>query len=259
MKFNFAKYHGAGNDFILFDARTQEVSSQLNSLTKEQLEALCHRRFGIGADGIMFLEAAPEGYDFKMRYFNSDGAEGTMCGNGGRCIVRFADDLNIGGEFKKFTAVDGEHEAQIHKDNTIALGMVDVDSIHQVDEGWFLDTGSPHLVLIDEPYITQEAIMLRRKYDANINFLNFTANDAEVRTYERGVEDETWACGTGTTAVALVRSLYENGADGDYSYDFKVKGGLLNVSFNRTNSLYTNVILRGRAKRVFSGEVQIDG
>lgn len=253
MELEFFKYHGAGNDFVLFDARQSEVSCRLNALSREQLEMLCHRRFGVGADGVMFLESGDEGFDFKMRYFNSDGGESTMCGNGGRCIVRFADDLGIGDSLKKFRAIDGEHSAEILPDGNIALGMVSVDRVHSVDEGWFLDTGSPHLVLVDEPYEVSDAVMLRRKYDANINFMDLTKEQAEVRTYERGVEDETWACGTGTTAAAIVRSIYEKSEDGECEYSFRVKGGELGVRFVKRGTIYSDVVLTGPAKQVFRG------
>ncbi len=255
MKLQFYKYHGAGNDFVLFDARQNEVKEALDALSKAQLEMLCHRRFGVGADGVMFLESPENGYDFKMRYFNSDGGESTMCGNGGRCIVRFAEDLGIGATLKRFTAIDGEHSAEILEDGNIALGMVSVDRVHSVEEGWFLDTGSPHLVLIDEPYDTKEAVMMRRKYDANVNFMLLANGKEEVRTYERGVEDETWACGTGTTAAAIVRSIYESHDDGECQYSFSVRGGELRVNFlKQGNSNFTNLILTGPSKQVFIGE-----
>ncbi len=256
MKLNFSKYHGAGNDFVLIDARTPQIQQIVDNLTKEQIAAICHRRFGVGADGAMFLQSAPQGFDFTMRYFNSDGGESTMCGNGGRCIVRFADDLGVGGANKKFVAVDGEHSAEILDDGTIALEMIDVDRIHKVEEGWFLDTGSPHLVLLDEPYEQSDARRLRQIYNSNVNYVVEVDGVYHIRTFERGVEDETWACGTGTTAAAMVVALNDN-EDKAFEIPFKAKGGDLRVRFNRNGGVYSSVVLIGGAQKVFEGVLQV--
>lgn len=252
MELKFSKYHGVGNDFVLIDARAVDVALFVDSLTKEQIAAICHRRFGVGADGVMFLESAPSGFDFRMRYFNSDGGHSTMCGNGGRCIVRFADDLGIGGVDKRFVAVDGEHLASVGVDGRVSLQMIDVGVVHKVSEGWFVDTGSPHLVLVDDAYDFADARRLRQLYDANVNYVSATERGVEIRTYERGVEDETWACGTGATAVAIVMAQLQGG-DGFFDERFIVRGGELSVSFKRVGSNHTDVVLRGGATKVFDG------
>ncbi|MFM2137800.1 MAG: hypothetical protein RJA57_107, partial [Bacteroidota bacterium] len=210
MKVPFVKYQGTGNDFIIIDDR----NGLYGGLTTERIHRLCDRRFGIGADGLMLLQLL-DGYDFQMRYFNADGREGSLCGNGGRCMVRYAWQLGIRKDTYRFLAADGGHEARIEEDGTVALRMGDVDGILRVHSDHIVHTGSPHYVRIvqdvmdldvykkgseirnSEPYKTE---------GINVNFVEQTtkADGIIVRTFERGVEDETLSCGTGVTAAALV-------------------------------------------------------
>lgn len=253
----FYKYQGTGNDFIIIDDRSHTF--QLNT---EAIANLCHRRFGIGADGLMLLQKA-EGYDFRMIYFNADGTEGTMCGNGGRCLVRFAADLGIVQEKAHFIAVDGPHLAHITPE-TISLQMQDVANIAQHDDDYFTNTGSPHVVrYVQQVQFTDvknigAAIRYSEQYQGqngtNVNFAEkLDPQTLFVRTYERGVEDETYSCGTGVTAAALV----SNATKGMPSpIQIKTLGGELAIQFegNSTDG-YTQIFLIGPAKHVFTGEI----
>tara|TARA_R110002050_G_scaffold204327_2_gene339715 strand:+ start:22534 stop:23313 length:780 start_codon:yes stop_codon:yes gene_type:complete len=250
----FQKYNGAGNDFIMIDNRDHHFDASNTPLIKQ----LCTRHFGVGADGLILLENA-DGYDFKMVYFNSDGKESTMCGNGGRCIIRFAHDLKIIGTKTRFIAIDGIHLGKVLKD-VISLQMQNVSAIDENDIRTELNTGSPHYVaFMDEiPTTTfvNEARAVREnepytKEGINVNFAKVTNNQIEMRTFERGVEDETLACGTGATAVAIAahkRSLITTN-----SIPIIVKGGKLNVSFEATENGYENIWLTGPAEFVFEG------
>lgn len=254
---HFYKYQGTGNDFIIIDDRSQTF--QLDTATIAQL---CHRRFGIGADGLMLLQNET-GYDFRMVYFNADGTEGTMCGNGGRCLVRFAADQGIVNEKAHFIAVDGPHVAQITPEK-IALQMQDVANITQHDDDYFTNTGSPHVVrYVQRVQFTDvknigAAIRYSEAYlgqnGTNVNFAEkLDPQTLFVRTYERGVEDETYSCGTGVTAAALV----SNATKGMSSpIQIKTLGGELAVQFegNSTDG-FTQIFLIGPAKHVFTGEI----
>ena len=257
MFINFHKYQGTGNDFILIDNR-QEVFPKDN----EQLVALlCDRHMGIGADGLILLEH-DEGTDFRMVYYNSDGKEGSMCGNGGRCIVAFAKKLGLIAEKTIFRAVDGIHEATLEGD-WISLQMQDVNSIKEKPNYLFMDTGSPHHVqLVDELNnfeVKHEGRRLRYglygESGSNINFVSKTGEDIySVRTYERGVEDETLSCGTGVTAVAT--AMHHLGLSKKEEIQISTRGGDLEVSFHKNSSGYTDVKLKGPAKEVFKGTVE---
>ncbi|MES2797645.1 MAG: diaminopimelate epimerase [Bacteroidota bacterium] len=253
----FFKYQGTGNDFILIDDRDKKFN-----LGQSAIENLCHRRFGIGADGLILLQNA-EGYDFKMVYFNADGTEGSMCGNGGRCIVRFAHDLGIVGEAAKFIATDGEHLASVC-DEDIFLKMIDVPVVEQFSDHDFANTGSPHYIKythsLDEDDVYEIGQKIRysdewvAKGGTNVNFVQL--NDSQtiaVRTYERGVEDETYSCGTGVTACALSANL-KHGIESPIH--IKTLGGELQVSFqkNASNS-FSDIYLIGPALRVFQGDI----
>jgi len=257
MKLPFSKYHGTGNDFILIDNRKGAVV-----LTKEQIEKLCHRRYGIGADGLMLLENA-EGYDFKMVYYNADGKEGSMCGNGGRCIVRFAHDSGILKSEFLFIAVDGPHDASLEMDGTVRLKMKDVEQVESHTTFEFVDTGSPHVVKhisgIETFDVVNEGKAIRNSHNykengVNVNFVEVLEDDRiYVRTYERGVEDETYSCGTGVTASALVNAHNERGFN---HVDVQTNGGLLYVEFDKTgDTSFRNIWLAGPATRVFAGEI----
>jgi diaminopimelate epimerase len=254
MEISFSKYHGTGNDFILIDNRDKNIS-----LTKEQVAFLCHRRFGIGADGLMLLETA-EGYDFRMVYYNSDGGESTMCGNGGRCITAFAKRLHITSGKTNFIAIDGPHSATIHSDDTISLHMQDVADITHEQNHAILNTGSPHYILwVDDVantdvFTTGRNIRTQEAFQPNginVNFVQRLDNGLRVRTYERGVEDETWSCGTGVTAAAIAAS---GNATGHFTTPIETPGGKLEVSFTKeTGDSAKQVILKGPAVFVFEG------
>jgi len=252
----FYKYQGTGNDFVMVDNREGVVSKENTTL----INSLCDRRFGVGADGLILLEKSNT-TDFKMVYFNADGNEGSMCGNGGRCIVAFASFLNIIGDNTTFEAVDGLHVATI-KNDVVSLQMQDVATIENKKDSVFLDTGSPHHVQFEEHIsdfdIKLEGRKIRNEvYGAqgsNVNFVKKIDDTTfRLRTYERGVEDETLACGTGATAVAIAMNyLNETTAE---NITLNVEGGELKVSFNMINGVYGNVFLTGKAIQVFKGEI----
>jgi len=252
----FYKYQGTGNDFVIIDDR-----EEIFPVTQKLIADLCHRRFGVGADGLMLLQNAKD-YDFRMVYFNSDGTEGSMCGNGGRCLVRFAHNLGIIGESTLFIATDGEHEAKVTSE-VISLKMIDVTTIERTDKYDFINTGSPHYVEYThdlknlDVYTKGKSIRYNEPFvsmgGTNVNFVEVVGdNQLEVRTYERGVENETYACGTGVTACALsanARFGFEK------AIDIKVMGGNLRIEFNRTENGYDNIFLIGSAVQVFQGNI----
>lgn len=258
MSIHFYKYQGTGNDFVLIDNRDGAIS-----LTQEQVAFLCDRHFGIGADGLMLLEPE-DGYDFKMVYYNSDGNESTMCGNGGRCITAFAKHLGVIENEAKFIAIDGDHTATVHNDGRVSLQMQDVNTVNSFDDHTEVDTGSPHFIAwVDDVeaidvYQQGKAIRNRDKYQPkgiNVNFVERTNNGISVRTYERGVENETLSCGTGVTAATIASS---NSQDKEVSTDIQTPGGQLNVSFKRAgNGLIHDVILTGPATFVFEGDIEV--
>lgn len=259
MLLTFYKYHGTGNDFVIFDNR-QELFPKNNT---KLIEFLCDRRFGIGGDGLMLLENHTE-YDFTMVYFNSDGSTSTMCGNGGRCLVAFAKKLGIVDEVAHFEASDGYHFARIEGD-LIALQMIDVTEIKLNPNYEYVYTGSPHHVqLIDNlsSYDVKSNGAKIRYSDlygekgSNINFVEQVDETTfNVRTYERGVEDETLSCGTGVTAVAI--AMHEIGKTISNVVQLNVPGGELKVSFAKENSIYKNVFLTGPAQFVFEGTIEV--
>ena len=258
MSIRFYKYQGTGNDFILVDNRDKKIS-----LSARQVAVLCDRRFGIGADGLMLLEPKA-GYDFKMVYYNSDGAESTMCGNGGRCITAFARRLGIINGKASFVAVDGPHDADINDDGTVSLHMQDVKNIETFADHCILNTGSPHYILWSEDVQEEDvfgrgrAIRHQAEFEPkgiNVNFVQRRDGDIFVRTYERGVEDETYSCGTGVTAAAIASSEDKTG---DFILDIETPGGMLKVSFtNTTATSAANGILSGPAEFVFEGEIEL--
>lgn len=254
MQIAFFKYHGTGNDFILIDNREGHIT-----LSREQVAAMCHRRYGIGADGLMLLEHAA-GYDFRMVYYNSDGGESTMCGNGGRCIVAFAHRLGIISNQAHFIAVDGPHTAAIHEDRTISLHMKNVTDIVTADGHSILNTGSPHYVAwVDDVQhfpVFEEGRRIRNLErfapgGTNVNFAQIVDGALWVRTYERGVEDETLSCGTGVTATAIAATGAGTGA---YITTVHTPGGVLQVSFDKSSATSAkDVVLKGPAVFVFEG------
>lgn len=258
LKLPFYKYQGAGNDFIMVDNR--DLSYKHNEPSK--LARICDRRFGVGGDGIMFLEPA-EGFDFKMVYYNSDGNPSSMCGNGGRCIVAFAKFLKVIDTETTFIAVDGPHYAKISDSGEwVSLQMIDVTRIDRDGDDFVLDTGSPHYVRFDKQVAEKDvfnegrAIRYSNTYKENginINFAEIKADYLFVRTYERGVENETFACGTGVTAVALANA-FANEKTGKVETPIKVLGGDLNIRFDYDGKVFTNIFLEGPAKQTFKGE-----
>jgi len=259
MKLDFYKYQGTGNDFIMIDNRN--LSFPKNNI--KLINSLCDRRFGIGADGLILLEPSTN-EDFDMVYFNADGNEGSMCGNGGRCLVAFAKQLKLIDKKTTFNAVDGIHFATIENE-IVSLKMIDVDVIENHKTHSFLDTGSPHDIRFCENVseINVKEYGKEIRYGApyfetgtNVNFAEQIAeNKFKVRTYERGVEDETLACGTGVTAVALAADY--NNKTTQNKIQLKVLGGNLEVSFKKDGKKYTDVYLTGPAKLIFEGNIQI--
>lgn len=253
----FYKYQGTGNDFVMIDNRDLHFPKD-NSL----VEKLCDRRFGIGGDGLILLEN-DENADFKMVYYNSDGKESTMCGNGGRCIVAFAHFLDIFEEKCTFNAIDGLHEAEI-RNSIVKLKMIDVENISKDGDATVMNTGSPHYVKFVED--VEDFEVYQRGYEVrnspnysregiNVNFVEKINNEELfVRTYERGVEDETYSCGTGVTAAALT---YLTDHDED-SVKIKTFGGDLKVYADKDGENFKNIWLEGPAKQVFKGKINID-
>ena len=254
MIIEFYKYQGTGNDFIMIDDREKEFDLTDNDL----IAALCERRMGIGADGLILLREH-DTLDFEMIYFNADGKESSMCGNGGRCIIAFAQMLEMIGNETTFMAIDGEHKGRL-MDDGIYLQMQDVKKIEGVGDGLVLNTGSPHYIeMVDElDYIdvNKQGRKIRnsaafKKDGINVNFV-LDAGELQVRTYERGVEAETLSCGTGVVATAIAMH-YANCIE-ETLVNVKTKGGELTVSFEEFNGGYRNIWLSGEASMVFAGE-----
>ena len=260
MQLEFYKYQGTGNDFVMIDNRSGFFPKENVQLVAR----LCDRRFGIGADGLILLEN-DEATDFKMVYYNSDGNLSSMCGNGGRCLVAFAKSLNVINDNCTFIATDGLHHASVANNGIVSLQMIDVDNIKKESDYTFMNTGSPHHVQLVEDlehYNVKEngaALRYGSLYGAagsNINFVKKINEDTfSLRTYERGVEDETLACGTGATAVAIAMNV--TGQTKSTSIKLNVEGGKLAVSFDKTGDLFTNVFLIGPAEFVFKGVVEL--
>ena len=260
MELIFYKYQGAGNDFVILDNRAKNIE-----LTVTQIHHLCDRKFGIGADGLMLLQTA-EGYDFEMKYYNADGNEGSMCGNGGRCLVKFTYDCGIQLSTYHFLASDGKHKAEIMGEkNWVNLKMKNVHEVTRANDDFILDTGSPHFVHPCEDVmgldIVSEGKKIRyskpfKEKGINVNFVEQKEEDTIiVRTYERGVEDETSSCGTGVTASALIFAHNQNGFN---HIDVITKGGNLAVEFNKIDDqTYKNIWLSGPAEFVFKGEITL--
>lgn len=253
---HFYKYQGTGNDFIIMDDRS--------NIFKGDVKNLCDRRFGIGADGLMLLKNHRD-YDFEMVYYNSDGNISSMCGNGGRCIVAFAKYLKIIDNDTRFLAIDGEHSAQIDNKGLVSLGMQAVTEIKKDGDAFVLNTGSPHYVLhkqfIEEIDLIEEAKAIRyndiySKEGINVNFIELKNHVIHIRTYERGVENETLSCGTGVTAAAISSHIHLKEENGDFLKPIRSQGGDLEVSFHyHKEEGYSNIILTGPAELVFEGEV----
>ena len=261
MKIQFSKYQGTGNDFVIIDNRMMHWVP-----TVLQVSMLCDRHNGIGADGLMLLNDK-DGFNFAMTYYNSDGHESTMCGNGGRCMTAFAKSLGLVSHWAHFWAVDGGHEAEI-VDNSpgciykIKMRDTRIEKIY--DDGFFLNTGSPHFVRFVNDATNTDVFNFGRELrrdvrfapeGTNVDFVEVQDVSLFVRSYERGVENETLSCGTGVTASAIV-AAFINPANPGF-YDIKTLGGVLKVSFTRTGELFSEIWLEGPAKFVFAGEINI--
>jgi diaminopimelate epimerase len=260
MDLPFYKYQGTGNDFIMIDNRELGLTRENTAMVRQ----LCDRRFGIGGDGLIYLQNKA-GYDFEMVYYNSDGRESTMCGNGGRCIIQFAHDMGLGRADFSFLAIDGPHQGKILPDGTVSLQMKDVHTTFRNGEDYILDTGSPHIVHfvrdIHEYPVASEGRRIRyseahTEQGINVNFAELMPNGTlYVRTYERGVEDETLSCGTGVVAAAI--AFYYHNTYKPNTIDIQTRGGNLQVSFDVRDMHFTNIWLTGPAKRVFQGVTKV--
>lgn len=259
MKIPFFKYQGAGNDFVMIDDR-----SEFFPIDQKTIEQICHRNFGIGADGLILLQN-DQNSDFKMLYFNSDGRQSTMCGNGGRCIVRFAEDLNLIQSQTSFNAIDGLHHAFINPEE-IQLQMINVSEVQVFSSHLFLHTGSPHHVEfvqdVEQVDVKGRGAQIRYgspyfEEGSNVNFVQvLDGQTLIIRTYERGVEDETLACGTGITAAAIAAFVSEKIKVNQVKV--QARGGNLQVRFEENPSHgFENIWLTGPAKFVFKGEIEI--
>jgi diaminopimelate epimerase len=258
MILDFYKYQGSGNDFVILDNRAGNIQ-----LSTEQVNHICDRRFGIGADGLMLLNTLP-GFDFEMKYYNADGKESSMCGNGGRCLTRFAYDMGIHRDQYHFRAIDGAHKAYMGNHGWIHLKMNNVNKVEEMNGDFVLDTGSPHYVhgvnevMSMDVYAEGKDIRYSKEFEAkgiNVNFVQNEHDRIIVRTYERGVEDETFSCGTGVVASALIYAHNENGFN---RVEVQTKGGHLAVEFDKTGEQnFENIWLCGPAVFVFKGQLSI--
>lgn len=260
MKICFEKYQGTGNDFIMLD----NLNGQYDDISIAEIQQLCDRRFGIGADGLIKINAFPT-LDFEVDYYNSDGSK-SFCGNGARCAVAFAQTLGIDVQNTCFMAIDGEHSAQKTSD-IVALDMNPVDLIKKENANFILHTGSPHYVHFVEDVESSDVVQMGREIrysepfkseGINVNLVEQLAeNSIKIRTYERGVEDETLSCGTGATACAIVVGLLSEKI-GMNQIEVQVEGGRLIVSYENTgDGKFTNIKLTGPAEFVFKGEINV--
>ena len=264
----FYKYQGAGNDFVMLDQRDQHWLTRLDTA---QIARLCDRRFGIGADGLILLERHPD-FDFEMIYFNADGRESTMCGNGGRCIAAFAKHLGLVREHCHFLAIDGPHEARMttRDDATewVELKMIPVQSVEKQSDAFVLNTGSPHYIrfvdTVEGLDMVQQGRAVRyserfRAEGINVNLVSASDPGLRIRTYERGVEDETLACGTGVTAAAIAHYLHAGMTAAQVEIPVKAAGGDLAVRFQANpDGSFSEIWLCGPAARVFEGVMRFE-
>jgi len=253
----FYKYHGTANDFIMIEDRDKSIQQQLS---QEIIAKWCSRRFGVGADGLILLQGH-DTKDFYMQYYNSDGRSSSMCGNGGRCISQFAYDMGwVNGSNIEFMAVDGLHKAVVDRQK-VYLSMSSVTDVTRDDEAFVMDTGSPHYVrfdTLDEINISTDGAEIRynetyKSEGINVNIAEIIDNQVSMQTYERGVEAETYSCGTGTVAVAISSLLHTHQPDGQYEVNINTKGGQLSVRCMKQNDAFEDIYLIGPAVRVFEG------
>ena len=260
MKIVFSKYQGTGNDFVMLD----NLSGQYDSLSINQIQFLCDRRFGVGADGLIKINSNSE-VDFEVDYYNSDGSK-SFCGNGARCSVSFAETLGLNVSKTTFSGIDGLHNAT-KKDGVISLEMLDVSDVISIGNDFVIQTGSPHYIRFVSSIKDVDIVEFGReiryserfKEDGiNVNIVEIEGdNNLTVNTYERGVEDETLSCGTGVTASVLAYA-FQNNLHGSHLINVKVKGGDLSVSFTQEKSgFFKNIHLIGPGEFVYSGEINV--
>jgi len=263
MRIPFYKYQGTGNDFVVIDQRRKKY---IDSTNVALINNLCNRRFGIGGDGLMLLtKSKAECVDFTMTYFNADGNLGSMCGNGGRCLTAFAHSKKIFESHCVFDAVDGLHEANFNSDETVSLKFIDVDTV-EIGDGFFvLNTGSPHYVVFVEDlndinvFDNGQQIRYSERFareGINVNFCQILdTNKLRIATYERGVENETFSCGTGIVATVLSYSIKSGNTN---TVAVETKGGNLSIAFNKINETrFNNIWLTGPAVKSFEGYVEV--
>lgn len=273
METRFWKYEGAGNDFVMLDMRGGRYDGDLDS---EMVRRMCDRRRGVGGDGLIALLDGEAGYDFRMRYFNADGGEAAMCGNGARCIALLANDLGVAPRTMRFIGADGEHRAQVLPGGEVRVSMRDVESCAPLgNTSFLLDTGVPHYVEFAEDVDALDVFHLGRQLrndgrfaalgGVNVNFAQVLPDGSlKLRTYERGVEDETLACGTGAVATAIAAHLFlqsgytPRSANAESGVLVHARGGDLCVRFEAAdNQNFRNIVLCGPARRVFEGVIII--
>lgn len=264
MRLEFFKYQATGNDFIIIDDRSRLFDIDNNSL----IQTICHRRFGVGADGLILLRNSLDA-DFEMIYYNADGYLGSMCGNGGRCISAFASEILKGKTQFRFQAFDGIHQSSIvsltDKGFIVELEMKSVPEPSAFQNDYLVDTGSPHYIRfvkdVTSVQVMNEGRLIRNsgpfiREGVNVNFVEPHQNQLTVRTYERGVEDETLSCGTGVTASAI--AAYQAGIIKQTEINVSTRGGNLTVRFEPSEGIgFDNVYLIGEAAFVFKGTLDV--
>lgn len=257
MQISFEKFHGTGNDFVIIDNRSNALSDDNVDLFRK----MCHRHFGIGADGLMLIQDVKDA-DFEMVFYNPDGSK-SLCGNGSRCAIKFAKALGMIGISGVMRTTDGLHEFIINSDQSISVKMFDVSHYEQVEGNWFIDSGSPHLILNKQDVGQIDLISEGRTWrndsrfegmnGTNVNFVDVHKKDGRfaVRTYERGVEAETLSCGTGVTAIAMALALDNKAKEAAI---LQTRGGELTVKFELVNKVFTNIWLQGPVQKIFTGK-----
>jgi diaminopimelate epimerase len=263
MKLNFTKYQGAGNDFIIINRIQNDL---LSKLTEDQIKVLCDRHFGIGADGLMIISATDQA-NFKMDYYNADGRLGSLCGNGSRCAINYYYEFSgYKTDELSFLAYDGIHYAKVIDKNIVKIQMSSVGDYLHTDDFYFIDTGSPHIVIFEDSILDIDVQSIGLKYrnrspmkgaGSNVNIVERGRDLNKIRTFERGVEGETLACGTGVTAAALIKAVDGNYSDGNYEEHFQTLGGLIKVYFEKSKQVFKEIYLEGPAERVFEGTIEI--
>ncbi len=262
MTIPFDKFQATGNDFIMIDQRSTHYLSRKDT---DLIKKLCDRRFGIGADGLILLQLSDD-VDFEMIYFNADGRESTLCGNGGRSIVKFAQGIGLITDECEFLAIDGVHHAVINENGGVELQMNRVALVNKFEDHYTLDTGSPHYITfcddINNVNVAEQGAAIRysdsfKRHGINVNFVQKNGSGIHVRTYERGVEDETLSCGTGVTAAAIAASLNYEELPSEGSINIHTIGGDLLVKFEKEGETFKNIWLCGPAQKVFKGAAYI--